>query len=52
MMKWRSNSFGGILLESVCGNIAVNGGGTLADMEDAPRTYLCTRVRNPRPRSR
>ena len=36
-MKWQSNSFGGILLETVCGNIAVNGGGTLADME---RTYI------------
>ncbi|MBO7329236.1 MAG: hypothetical protein J6W00_10755 [Lentisphaeria bacterium] len=35
MMKWRSNSFGGILLELENGNIAVNGGGTLADMEDA-----------------
>ena len=35
MMKWRSNSFGGVLLETVCGNIAVNGGGTLADMERA-----------------
>ena len=34
-MKWRSNSFGGILLETACGNIAVNGGGTLADMEQA-----------------
>ena len=34
-MKWRSNSFGGILLEAACGNIAVNGGGTLADMERA-----------------
>ena len=34
-MKWRSNSFGGILLESACDNIAVNGGGTLADMERA-----------------
>ena len=34
-MKWQSNSFGGILLESVCGNIAINGGGTLADMEHA-----------------
>ena len=34
-MKWRSNSFGGILLELENGNIAVNGGGTLADMEDA-----------------
>ena len=35
MMKWRSNSFGGVLLETACGNIAVNGGGTLADMEHA-----------------
>ena len=35
MMKWRSNSFGGILLETACGNIAVNGGGTLAEMEHA-----------------
>ena len=35
MMNWRSNSFGGILLELENGNIAVNGGGTLADMEDA-----------------
>ena len=35
MMKWRSNSFGGILLELENGNIAVNGGGTLADMEEA-----------------
>ena len=34
-MKWRSNSFGGILLETACGNIATNGGGTLADMEEA-----------------
>ena len=34
-MKWRSNSFGGILLELEDGNIAVNGGGTLADMEEA-----------------
>ena len=34
-MKFQSNSFGGILLESVCGNIAINGGGTLADMEHA-----------------
>ena len=34
-MKWRSNSFGGILLETTCGNIAVNGGGTLAEMEES-----------------
>ena len=36
-MKWNINSFGGILLETECGNIAVNGGGTIADME---RTYI------------
>ena len=34
-MKFQSNYFGGVLLETACGNIAVNGGGTLADMEDA-----------------
>ena len=32
-MKFQSNDFGGILLETACGNIAVNGGGILADME-------------------
>ena len=35
MMKFQSNDFGGILLELEDGNIAVNGGGTLADMEHA-----------------
>ena len=34
-MKYQSNDFGGILLQQESGNIAVNGGGTLADMEDA-----------------
>ena len=34
-MKWTINSFGGILLETSCGNIAVNGGGTISDMEYA-----------------
>lgn len=34
-MKFQSNYFGGILLETACGNIAVNGGGTLAEMERA-----------------
>jgi len=34
-MKWRSNSFGGILLEIENGSVAVNGGGSLADMEQA-----------------
>lgn len=34
-MKWQSNDFGGILLELEGGNIAVNGGGRLADMEKA-----------------
>ena len=34
-MEWQSNSFGGILLELENGNIAVNGGGTLSDMEAA-----------------
>ena len=35
MMKFQSNDFGGILLELEDGNIAVNGGGTLADMEES-----------------
>ena len=34
-MEFQGNSFGGILLELENGNIAVNGGGTLADMEEA-----------------
>ena len=34
-MKYQSNDFGGVLLEATCGNIAVNGGGTLAEMEDS-----------------
>jgi hypothetical protein len=34
-MKFHSNYFGGILLETNCGNIAVNGGGALADMENS-----------------
>ena len=34
-MKWTANSFGGILLETECSNIAVNGGGTIAEMERA-----------------
>ena len=34
-MKYQSNDFGGILLQQESGNIAVNGGGTLADMERA-----------------
>ena len=34
-MKYQSNDFGGILLQQESGNIAVNGGGTLAEMEDA-----------------
>lgn len=34
-MKLQSNDFGGILLETACGNIAVNGGGSLADMENS-----------------
>ena len=34
-MKYQSNSFGGILLQLESGNIAVNGGGTLAEMEHA-----------------
>ena len=34
-MEFQGNSFGGTLLILECGNIAVNGGGTLADMEDA-----------------
>ena len=34
-MKYQSNDFGGVLLETACGNIAVNGGGTLAEMEDS-----------------
>ena len=29
-MKWIINSFGGILLETECGNLAVNGGGMLS----------------------
>ena len=32
-MKYQSNNFGGVLLNIACGNIAVNGGGTLVDME-------------------
>ena len=34
-MKYQSNGFGGILLQLESGNIAVNGGGTLAEMEHA-----------------
>ena len=34
-MEFQGNSFGGTLLILECGNIAVNGGGTLADMEYA-----------------
>ena len=34
-MEFQGNSFGGTLLILECGNIAVNGGGTLADMEKA-----------------
>ena len=34
-MEFQGNSFGGTLLMLECGNIAVNGGGTLADMEKA-----------------
>ena len=34
-MEFQGNSFGGTLLILECGNIAVNGGGTLADMERA-----------------
>ena len=34
-MKWLSNDFGGLLLELESGNIAVNGGASLADMEKA-----------------
>ena len=34
-MESQGNSFGGTLLVLECGNIAVNGGGTLADMEKA-----------------
>ena len=34
-MRWKTNRFGGVLLESECGNIAINGGGTLAELEDA-----------------
>lgn len=34
-MKYQSNDFGGILLQQESGNIAVNGGGTLAEMEDS-----------------
>ena len=48
-MKFQSNAFGGILLELENGNIAVNGGGTLADMEysyivdgKAPLTMIVT----------
>ena len=33
-MKYRETSFGGILLELEFGNIAINGGGRLSDMED------------------
>ena len=32
-MKWKSSDFGGILLECGSGNIAVNGGAPLADLE-------------------
>ena len=34
-MEFQGNSFGGTLLILECGNIAVNGGGTLAEMEHA-----------------
>ena len=34
-MKYQSNDFGGILLQQESGNIAVNGGGTLAEMEES-----------------
>ena len=34
-MKWQCNSFGGILLKLENGNIAVNGGRTLVNMEEA-----------------
>ena len=34
-MKWICNSFCGFLLETDCGNIAVNGGGTLEELEQA-----------------
>lgn len=34
-MRYQSNRFGGILLQLESGNIAINGGGTLADMEHA-----------------
>ena len=34
-MESQGNSFGGTLLILECGNIAVNGGGTLANMEEA-----------------
>ncbi len=34
-MKWTCNSFRGILLETDCGNVAVNGGGTLDELEQA-----------------
>ena len=34
-MEFQGNSFGGTLLILECGNIAVNGGGTLANMEEA-----------------
>ena len=37
-MQWRNNDFGGLLLELESGNIAVNGGASLADMEKA---YIC-----------
>ena len=32
-MKWQSSDFGGLLLKSGSGNIAVNGGAPLADLE-------------------
>ena len=35
MMEFQGNSFGGTLLILECGNIVINGGGTLADMEHA-----------------
>ena len=34
-MEFQGNSFGGTLLILECGNIVINGGGTLADMEHA-----------------
>ena len=34
-MKWTINSFGGILLDTGCARIAVNGGGTPAELEAA-----------------